>query len=69
MTFVEFGNLVFAYRHQQSQNLRCAAIDVGISTATLQRVEKGRDCKADTFLRVCYWAGIDPKEVEPEGMK
>ena len=69
MTFEEFGNLVWTYRHQQNQNLRCAAIDVGVGYWTLQRIEKGKSCKADSFLRVCYWAGIDANEIEPEGMK
>lgn len=69
MTFKEFGNQVSIYRFQQRQNLRNAAVDADVTKATLHRIEHGRMSQADNFLKVCYWAGINPADVEPENMK
>jgi len=40
--------------------LREAAARIGISPATLLRVESGRVPDVDTFGRICRWLEIDP---------
>lgn len=43
-----------------ARRLRDAAGEIGISPATLMRIESGRVPDVDTFAKVCRWLGIDP---------
>lgn len=43
-----------------SQGIRATAQEVGISPATLSRVENGGIPDLETFGRVCRWLGDDP---------
>jgi transcriptional regulator with XRE-family HTH domain len=43
-----------------NRKLREAAKDIGISPATLMRVESGRIPDVGTFGKICAWLGIDP---------
>lgn len=43
-----------------SLSLRVAAKQIGISPATMLRVESGRACDIETFLRLCSWMGVNP---------
>jgi len=40
--------------------VRAAAGEIGISAATLSRIENGRVPDLDTLKKVCAWVGIDP---------
>lgn len=40
--------------------VRAAAKEIGISPATLSRVENGQVPDLDTFARICAWLGEDP---------
>jgi transcriptional regulator with XRE-family HTH domain len=42
------------------KNLREAAREIGISAATLMRVESGRIPDVETFGRICNWLKKDP---------
>lgn len=42
------------------QGIRAAAAEVGISSATLSRVENGGIPDVETFGRICNWLGDDP---------
>ena len=42
--------------------MREVANEIGISAATLLRIESGRTPDVDTFGKVCRWLGIDPGE-------
>lgn len=42
------------------KGVREAAKDVGISPATLSRVENGKIPDLETFRRICTWLGDDP---------
>ena len=49
--------------------MRSAASDVGVSPATLSRVENGKPPDLSTFERLCRWLGLSPTEfldVEPQ---
>lgn len=56
----EFGRLVVAKRG--GRGVRAAATDVGISPATLSRVENGHMPDLVTFAKICRWLNRDPRE-------
>ena len=45
------------------RGIRQAAEEIGISPATLSRVERGNLPDLETFKRICKWVEIDPREV------
>lgn len=44
------------------KKLRETAREIGISPATLMRIEGGRIPDVATFGKVCHWLGVDPGE-------
>lgn len=54
----EFAALVRSKRG--ALGLRAAAKEIGISPATLQRVEQEKVPDLDTFARICSWLGVPP---------
>ena len=40
--------------------VRKAAIEVGIGSATLSRIENGKVPDLETFAKICRWLGDDP---------
>jgi len=49
-------------RKRGERRLREVARDIGISPATLMRIEEGRIPDLQTFVRVCRWMQADPAE-------
>ena len=43
--------------------IRAAATEVGVSAATLSRVERGYLPDLDTFSKICSWLGLNPGDV------
>lgn len=43
--------------------IRETAKDIGISPATLSRIEAGKQPDLDTFRSICIWLKIDPSSV------
>jgi transcriptional regulator with XRE-family HTH domain len=52
------GNLL--QKKRSSMGLRAAAGEIGVSPATLSRIENGRVPDLDTLRKVCRWLGVDP---------
>jgi transcriptional regulator with XRE-family HTH domain len=48
--------------HRAGKGIREAAKEVGVSSATLSRVENGRVPDLETFSRICRWLEEDPAE-------
>ena len=46
-----------------SRGIRAVSAEIGISTATLSRVENGQTPDLETFRRICTWLKINPGEV------
>lgn len=46
-----------------NRGIRATAAEIGISIATLSRVETGKQPDLDTFSKICRWLSIDPSEV------
>ena len=49
--------------HRGGRGIRAVAAEIGISSATLSRIESGKQPDLETFARVCRWLGIDASEV------
>lgn len=45
------------------RGIREASGEIGISSATLSRIENGKVPDLDTFSKVCKWLKIDPGDV------
>jgi len=56
----ELGRLIA--RKRGSRGIRATAEDVGISSATLSRVENGHMPDLATFAKICKWLDRDPRE-------
>ncbi len=46
-----------------SRGVREVAKNIGISAATLSRVETGKQPDLDTFCKLCVWLEVDPGQV------
>lgn len=56
----ELGKKIAARR--SGTGIRAAAAEVGVSPATLSRVENGQMPDLETFSKICTWLKIDPGE-------
>lgn len=45
------------------RGIRAVATEMGISAATLSRIESGKQPDLDTFAKICKWLNIDAGEV------
>lgn len=45
-----------------SKSLRWTAIEIGVSAATLNRIEKNKDIDLDTFVKVLEWLDKTPND-------
>lgn len=45
------------------RGLREVAVEIGTSTATLSRVESGKQPDLETFSKLCKWLGVDGGQV------
>lgn len=48
---------------RRGRGVREVAREIGISHATLSRVERGLTPDLETFARICKWLEVDPGEV------
>lgn len=61
MTLEQLGPLLRDKRGKRG--IREVAAEIGVSAATLSRVETGKQPDLDTFAKVCKWLGINASEV------
>lgn len=61
MTLLRLGSLLRERR--AGRGVREVATEIGISPATLSRVEAGKLPDLLTFRKLCTWLGIDPAEI------
>ena len=50
-------------RERGTRGVREVSAEIGISPATLSRVERGNLPDLDTFAKICLWLKVDPAEV------
>lgn len=60
LTIDDFGRLIAAKRG--ARGIRAAAAEVGVSPATLSRIENGHLPDIETFAKICDWLERDPRE-------
>ena len=46
--------------HRGPSGVRAAAAEIGVSSATLSRIENGHVPDLGTFAKICKWLGEDP---------
>ncbi len=46
-----------------TKGLRETAKIIGVSAATLSRIESGKQPDLDTFVKICKWLEINPSEI------
>lgn len=61
LTLSSIGTLL--RKKRGDRGIREVASEIGISSATLSRVENGKLPDLDTFSKMCRWLQIDPSEV------
>ena len=60
LSIEELGRLIATKRG--GRGVRATAMNVGVSPATLSRVENGHMPDLETFAKICRWLGRDPRE-------
>ena len=65
MPLEDLGRLVLAKRDKRGIGIRAAAREVGISHATLARVEKGFLPDLENYQKICRWLGIEVDAMPP----
>jgi transcriptional regulator with XRE-family HTH domain len=60
MPLENLGRLILARRTELNLGIRAAAREIGISHATLARVEKGFLPDLENYQKICRWLGIEP---------
>jgi len=66
MARLALGNVCLRLKEKRSSkgmDIREAAKEIGISPATLSRIENGSVPDIGTFSKICKWMQIDPNEV------
>jgi transcriptional regulator with XRE-family HTH domain len=48
---------------RRDKGIREVAAEIGVSSATLSRIENGKIPDLKTFSKICNWLQIDPSEV------
>ena len=61
MTLLRLGNMLRDRRG--GRGIRDVAMEIGISPATLTRVEGGRLPDIGTFQKLCAWLKVNPAEI------
>ena len=63
---ISFGRAVLRYRNNfncecgKQMGVRFAAKQIGISSATLSRVENGLPTSIENFAKICLWMNTSP---------
>jgi|SRR5271157_1509758 len=61
MNLARLGKMITERR--SGKGIREVAAEIGISPATLSRVESGRVPDLETFSRICTWLKLDPNKI------
>lgn len=61
MTIQSLGRL--ALKQRGERGIRDVASEIGVSAATLSRVERGHLPDLDTFGKICRWLRVDPGSI------
>lgn len=59
----QFARLIEARRSYLGATVRDAAREIGVSSATISRAQRGMACDANSFVAICAWIGVDMRVV------
>ena len=59
----KFAKQVSFSRIAKGESLRETGAQIGVSAATLSRIERGAKPDIDTFMRICKWMGTEKFDV------
>lgn len=45
------------------KGLRTIAREIGVSAATISRIERGKKPDIDSFRKICLWLEVDPGDI------
>lgn len=62
MTRTHLGEMLTLYRAARRWTVRDVAPRIGISAATLSRIERGHAMDADTMLRIWRWLLVETEQ-------
>lgn len=62
-SITRLGRMIRCYRQMNERELRTVAKEIGISAATLMRIEHGRECDASTLMKILQWM-MEPRPAE-----
>ena len=60
---VKFAKEISFCRRLKKESLRETGAQIGVSAATLSRIERGEKPDIDTFMRICKWLGAEKFDV------
>ena len=63
LTLSSIGSLLKEKRDSKNQGIREASKEIGISSATLSRIENGKLPDLESFSKICKWLHINPAEI------
>jgi transcriptional regulator with XRE-family HTH domain len=63
LTLSSIGSVLKEKRESKNQGIREAAKEIGISSATLSRIENGKLPDLESFSKICKWLHINPAEL------
>lgn len=52
------GSLIKIWRATQGVNIRSLAVEIGLSAATLSRIERGHEMDARSFVKIMQWLTV-----------
>lgn len=47
---------------EKELTVREAAKEIGVSASTISRIENGKTCEIESFLKICEWMGMFPED-------
>ena len=59
----KFAKEIAYCRRLKNESLRETGLQIGVSAATLSRIERGDKPDIDTFMRICKWLGAEKFDV------
>ena len=60
---IKFAQDISFCRRLKKESLRETGIQIGVSAATLSRIERGEKPDIDTFMRILRWLGAEKFDV------
>lgn len=60
---MRIGKVLADYRYANRMGVRALAAEIGISAATMNRIELGNSCDSRSFSKVMLWLFTDESKV------